>query len=73
MAYDVYFFFMLKYLYNPLLYIPSICSKLICFKVQMTLIWCSFGLRHPMKKIFEPEQDLNYFDKFMPLNTKQDF
>ena len=49
MAYDVYFF-MLKYLYNPLLYIPSICSKLICFKVQMTLTWCSFGLRHPMKK-----------------------
>ena len=33
----VYFFFILKYLCNPLLYIPSICSNLICFKVQMTL------------------------------------
>ena len=27
---------------------------------------CSVGLRQPMKSIFEPEQDLNYFDKFMP-------
>ena len=28
---------------------------------------CSVGLRQPMKSIFEPEEDLNYFDKFMPL------
>ena len=27
---------------------------------------CSVGLRQPMKSIFEPEEDLNYFDKFMP-------
>ena len=33
----VYFFFILKYLCNPLLYIPLICSNRICFKVQMTL------------------------------------
>ena len=26
----------------------------------------SVGLRQPMKSIFEPE-DLDYFDKFMPL------
>ena len=28
------FFFILKYLCNPLLYIPSVCSNRICFKVQ---------------------------------------
>ena len=28
---------------------------------------CSVALRQPMKSIFEPEEDLNYFDKFMPL------
>ena len=28
---------------------------------------CSVGLRQPMKSIFEPEEDLNYFDKFMQL------
>ena len=28
--------------------------------------WCYLGLRQPMKSIFEPEEDLNYFDKFMP-------
>ena len=28
---------------------------------------CSVGLRQPVKSIFEPEEDLNYFDKFMPL------
>ena len=28
---------------------------------------CSVGLRQPKKSIFEPEEDLNYFDKFMPL------
>ena len=28
---------------------------------------CSVELRQPMKSIFEPEEDLNYFDKFMPL------
>ena len=33
----VYFFFILKYLCNLLLYIPSICSNCICFKLQMTL------------------------------------
>ena len=26
---------------------------------------CSVGLRYPMKSIFEPEEDLNYFDQFM--------
>ena len=49
-------------------YIPSICSNLICFKVQMTL-GVQLGLDKPMKSIFEPEEDLNYFDKFMPLWT----
>ena len=33
----VHFFFNLKYLRNPLFYIPSICSNRFCFKVQMTL------------------------------------
>ena len=28
---------------------------------------CLVGLRQPMKSIFKPEDDLNYFDKFMPL------
>ena len=28
---------------------------------------CSVGLRQAMKSIFENEEDLNYFDKFMPL------
>ena len=28
---------------------------------------CSVELRQPMKSIFEPEEDLNYFDKFTPL------
>ena len=30
---------------------------------------CSVGLRQPVKSIFEfePEEDLNCFDKFMPL------
>ena len=30
---------------------------------------CSVGLRHPMNIVFKPEEDLNYFDKFMPLLT----
>ena len=30
----------------------------------------SFGLRNPMNSIFKPEDDLNYFDKFMPLVTQ---
>ena len=28
---------------------------------------CSVGLKHPMKSIFEHEEELNYSDKFMPL------
>ena len=28
---------------------------------------CSVELRQPMKSIFEPEKDFNYFDDFMPL------
>ena len=28
---------------------------------------CSAELRKPMKSIFEPEKDLNYFNKFMSL------
>ena len=28
---------------------------------------CLVGFRHPMKSIFEPDKDLNYFDKFMSL------
>ena len=31
---------------------------------------CSVGLRQAMKSIFELEEDLNYFDKFMPLKTQ---
>ena len=34
---------------------------------------CSVGLRQPMKSIFEPEEDLNYFDKFMPFKHKTGF
>ena len=50
-------------------YIPSICSNLICFKVQMTL-GVQLGLDKPMKSIFEPEEDLNYFDKLMQFKHK---
>ena len=25
------------------------------------------GIRQPMESIFEPDEDLNYFDKFKPL------
>ena len=28
---------------------------------------CSVGLGQTLKSIFEPEEDLNYFDKFMSL------
>ena len=28
---------------------------------------CSVGLKKPMRSIFEPGEDLNYFDKFIPL------
>ena len=28
---------------------------------------CSVGLGQILKSKFEPEEDLNYFDKFMPL------
>ena len=31
---------------------------------------CSVELRHPMNSIFKPEEDLNYFDKFMLLLTQ---
>lgn len=27
----------------------------------------SVGIRQPMESIFEPDEDLNYFDKFKPL------
>ena len=53
-------------------YIPSICSNLTCFKVQMTL-GVQVGLDKPMKSIFEPEEDLNYFDKFMRLTQNRIF
>ena len=28
---------------------------------------CSVGLRKPMRSIFEPKEDLNYLDIFIPL------
>ena len=35
---------------------------------------CSVRLRHSVNSILKPEEDLDYFDKFMPFfNTKQDF
>ena len=61
--------FLLKHLCNPLLYRPSICSNLICFKVQVTL-GVQLGLDKPIKSIFESEGDMNYFDKFMRLQTQ---
>ena len=64
----VNFFSLLKYLCNPLLYTLSICSNLICFKVQM-ILGVQLGLDKPMKSIFEPEEDLNYFDKINIINT----
>ena len=48
-------------IFNPLLYIPSNDTG------------CSVGLRQPMKSIFEPEEDLNYFDKFMHFKHKTGF
>ena len=63
----VHFFCMLKYLCKPLLNTLSICSNLICFKVQMTL-GVQLGLEKPRKSIFEPEEDLNYFDKINIIN-----
>ena len=65
----VNFFFVLKNLCNPPLHVPSICSKLVCSKVQMKL-----GVQlvlDPMNSIFKQEKDLNYFDKFVPV-TLQD-
>ena len=48
-------------------------SNLVCFQIQMTL-GVQLGLDKPMKSIFEPEENLNYFDKFIGLlYTKQDF
>ena len=62
-------FFMLKYLCNPFLYIPSICSNLICFKVQMTL-GVQLGLDTQwinLRRIWIILINLCYF------STKQDF
>ena len=61
--------FILKYLCNPLLYISSIFSYLICFKVPTTLD-VQLGLDKLMKSILETDEDLNYFDKVMQLLTK---
>ena len=55
------FFFVLKYLCNPLLHVPSVCSNVACFKVQMTVC-----VQSPMNSIFKTEEDLNYFGKFVP-------
>ena len=64
----VYFFFYVKKVFSPLLYILSICSTLICFKVQMTLRVQLVGLRHQMKTIFKPKEHLNnYFVQFLLL------
>ena len=60
---------MLKYLCNPLLYIPSLCSNLICFKVQMTL-GVQLGLDTQwinLRRIWIILINLCYF------STKQDF
>ena len=32
--------------------------------------WCSVRLRHPMRSILEHEEELDYFDKFMPPLTQ---
>ena len=70
MVYDMCIsLFLLKHLCNPLLYRPSICSNLICFKVQVTL-GVQLGLDKHIKSIFESEGDMNYFDKFMRLQTQ---
>ena len=50
-------------------FIPSRYSNLISLKVQMTL-GVQLDLDKPMTSIFEPEEDLNYFDKFMRLLTQ---
>ena len=36
MIYNIFLFFVLKYLFNPPLHVPSICKNLVCFKVQVT-------------------------------------
>ena len=70
MVYDMCIsLFLLKHLCNRPLYRPSICPNLICFKLQVTL-GVQLGLDKPIKSIFEPEEDLNYFDKFMRLQTQ---
>ena len=38
-----------------------------CIFQSSTDVGCSVELRHPMNSIFKPEEDLNYFDQFMPL------
>ena len=37
------------------------------FQISNDMGCSELGLDKPMKSIFEPEEDLNYFDKFMPL------
>ena len=68
MSHVSFIIFVLKYLSNLPLHVPSICSNRVCFKVQMT--GCSVGLRQSVNGILRPDKDLNYFDKLMPLLTQ---
>ena len=68
----VYFFFILKYLFNPLLYIPSICSNCICFKVQMTL-GVQLGLDNQWKVYSNLRKIWIILINLCHFNTKQDF
>ena len=68
-----FFFFVLKYLCNPHFHLPFAWLLKPCMFQSLNETWCSVGFRHPMNRIFKPEEDLNYFDKFMPTLTQNRF
>ena len=43
------------------------------FKISNDMGCSELGLDKPMKSIFEPEEDLNYFDMFMWLTQNRIF
>ena len=69
----VYFFYILKYLRNPLLNIYAINLLKPYLFQSLNETGCSVGLRQTNENIFEPEENLNYFDKFMRLTQNKIF
>ena len=69
----VYFFYILKYLRNPLLNIYAINLLKPYLFQSLNETGSSVGLRQTNENIFEPQEDLNYFDKFMRLTQNRIF